>query len=144
MAHKRKEIRDKVVELLIAANTDAGTKVYGDRVKALKSDEYPSIVVFCRSETAEIDTDGPRTYARFLQCVIEGCISTDLETDGSIDDAMEALALEIENVLYANNWLGLDGVLGSRLVRTELEFATNGAKPLGVVQLTYEINYLSN
>lgn len=144
MAHKRKEIRDRVVELIQEGSTDAALKVFGDRLKSLKSDEYPSIVVFCRSESSDVDTDGPRTYMRKLQCIVEGCIRANLDDQDSADDALEDMASQIETVFYDNPRLNLSDVLDSKLIKTEIEFATNGDKPIGVVQLTYEILYLSN
>jgi len=144
MSHKRKEIRDAVVTILKNANTEAENNVFGDRLKSLKSTEYPSIVVFCRSEISEVDSDGPRTYMRRVQCIIEGCIRTSLESDGSADDDLEDLAAEIETALYNIRQLGVADVLDSKLRSTEIEFATNGDKPIGVVQLTYEILYQSN
>lgn len=143
MAHKRKQIRDAVVQALKTGPTDAGQDVFADRLKSLKSIEYPSIVVFNRSESAEVDTDGTRTYLRKLQCVVEACTRPSLEQDGSADDDLEDLAEQIELVFAATPQWGLDFVLDTKLLGTELDFSTAGEKPLGVVQLTYEILYLS-
>lgn len=137
MAHQRQVIREKVAALLSGA-TGAGARVFQSRVVPYRRLELPAIAVYARSEQVDPESrlTAPRELTRSLQLAVE--IAERLSED--VDDALDALALQVEKVFDADPTLGGeagDSLLGS----TQIDLVEDGDKPIGVAILTYEITY---
>lgn len=143
MAHQRKQIRDAVVARLANA-TGAGTRVSATRVDPHKRGELPALSVYTPSE--QVDPDGaltaPRELTRDLQLEIVGWVA---HSDAlPADDAMDALALEIEAALDSDSYPPLGGLAGD-LILTGTTMDVLGEERsdvlVGVLKLTYSVTY---
>lgn len=137
MSHPRQLIRHAVAAQLTGA-TAAGTRVFKTRVLPYRR-ELPAVAVYTFTETVDVDVDSsPRELKRTLDLVIEGAVqATSAENP---DDLLDALALEIETALHADPTFGntaADAVLSA----TELEVVAEGEQLIGVVKLTYRVEY---
>lgn len=146
MTHPRQAIRHAVADLL-TNQTDAGARVYSTRIPPLKKPELPAISVYTADEEVDLAWSlgsGPRELRRLVNVAIEGAVIGD-----NVDDAMDALASQIEKAMSANRWLGFtdDTVVQLYdiiLISTELDTGEQGQREVGVVRLTYRVEYYSD
>lgn len=138
--HQCKVIRDTVVALLVG-KTAAESRVVASRKNAYKKNELPAISVYTLEETVDRESrnTAPRELTRDLKVEIAGWVFH--APDGSlVDDAMDALKLEIETVMYADPFLG--GAAGDSLLEgTVWGLRNEGDVPMGLVVLTYSVTY---
>jgi hypothetical protein len=136
--HQRAVIRHAVRDLLIAAATVAGSRVFATRAIPLRENQLPAICIYTLTETvdAQESITAPRVLTRDLSVVIEGWAAP----GDNVDDSMDALALEIENAMHADPYLG-DVVADSMLDDTTMEVLEEGARIMGLVTLTYAATY---
>lgn len=142
MAHQRKLIRKAVADLLVAANTAAGSRVKTTRVDPLTELELPSISVYTLGEDVDPDSanTAPIELTRKLKLEVTGFV---MHTDAlSADDAMDDLAEQIEAAMAADYYIG-SNVVDQLLESTEMQVVEGGSSdPLvGVVTLTYAMTY---
>lgn len=136
--HKRQLIREAVKEMLLN-ETDAGEKVYSNRVTAYWREEVPCISVFTTEETAAPRDITNRKYTRKLNLTIE--IRT--EASDNLDDSLDSLALKVEQLIDAD--LTLKNTAHNVVMTgTDIGFAGEGSKPVGLLNLVYEVTYLTN
>lgn len=140
--HQRKLIRDAVVAAL-TGTTDAGPRVKATRVEPNKSLGLPALAIYTSSE--EIDPDSmasaPRNLLRHLTLKVTGWVVDTAAVPA--DDAMDALAEQIEAAMEIDRYLGgaAGGGAGSVLSATETGVLDEGDPLIGVVTLTYLIGY---
>lgn len=135
--HPRQVIRHAVVAQLIN-KTGAGTRVYPDRRIPFQRVELPALAVYVPTESVEIQSraTAPRELDRRAQAVVEVLVQ---QAEG-VDDALDALALEVENALHADWTLG--GVASDLLLTsTETEVVDTGKQLIGVARLEFEVRY---
>ena len=137
MAHQRTLIRGAVVAQLLGA-TAAGARVYPTRILPLRRPELPVISVYTLEEavTAASLATAPRELSRELPVMIEGWVAP----GDNVDDAMDALALEIETAMHADPYLA-DTAAESILDSTVMEVVEDGDRMMGLVVLTYAVTY---
>lgn len=138
MLHQRHVIRHAVRDVLDGA-TAAEERVSTTRVLPYRRSELPAISVYTLEEAVDLEettTSAPRELTRELQLEIAGWV----EPGGSVDDSMDALALEIETAMHADPYLG-DTVAECLLVGTTMSLLDEGEKLLGLVTLTYAVTY---
>lgn len=136
--HARKMIRDAVVALLIAADTVAHSNVFPTRKIPFRKHELPAIAVFTSGEHVDEDSQvtAPRELTRQLTVTI-GCYVT---MGDRVDDAMDAIALEIETAMHADPYLG--GKAGDSILReTDFDYVMVGDQEAGLITLTYAVIY---
>lgn len=139
MTHPRKIIRDAAVTLLTGA-TSAGTRVTPTRVEPHKKTDLPAISVYTLSEATVDDNDGaaPRELTRVVNLEITGWVAHVATLPA--DDAMDALAAQIEAAMDADPYLG--GAAGDSILQgTELTIIDDGDPLVGVVTLTYAVTF---
>lgn len=116
-----------------------------DRVKASrkwpwKPSHLPALSVYIFDE--DVDPESKRSSSRELmrkpKLVIEGAVLK--PAVGTIDDAMDALALEVEKVMDADETIG-GKVAESMLRKTELEVFDEGEETVGGFRMTYDLDY---
>jgi hypothetical protein len=137
MSHKRSDIRDAVVSILVAGSTAAGTKVYAEREAPKSNSALPLILVYARGEDSGQEFMSGTRYIRTLDLQIEA------KAEGStgVQTALDNLCLEIETLISANR--SLNGTAtGAIYAGTELTFDWTGEKPIGVAVLSYKIQYI--
>lgn len=149
MAHPRKDIRDAIVATLKGTAdprpTSAGARIYGNRMEPLKQREtMPVVVVYALREQVDPSWDQtPRQLKRILSVAVEAAAEASGVVGGNLDDALDALALEVEVAMDRDDSLG-GKAAKSILTSTEIEFPTDGERVLGAVRLVYEVTYYTD
>jgi hypothetical protein len=136
--HQRQIIREAVVAAIIAANTSAGARVYETRAVPWARVQLPAISVYLPGDT--VTEESKNTAPRVLDRVGQLEVIAAVETGENVDDAMDAIALEIERAMHKDPSFG--GVCGgSVLSSTDSDTVEVGQKPLGFIVLTYEVDF---
>lgn len=133
--HPRKQIRDKVVSLLIG-KTDAANNIFPSRVRPIEEQTLPTVQVYANSESTEIWQEAPREYERKLSLSVQ----ITAKADDSLEDVLDAIAIQVEDVLRQDHTLGelcRDVILSG----TELTLNQNGDTLIGSCNITYDILY---
>lgn len=142
MAHPRKLVRDAVTALLTNA-TAAATRVFPTRIEPIRKSSLPAIAVYTLSEDVTPDTanTSPRELLRVVKVEIAGFVAHSEAIP--VDDAMDALAEEIEAAMDGDRYLA--GAAGdSVLESTALQVREDDGHSdplLGIVTLTYAVEY---
>lgn len=138
MASIRKAIREEVVETLKAANTAVGQNVFPSRVRAAwdHDNELPCILVYTRTEPAEIDAESPRSYKRNLRIAVEILAKADDNLDNTLDDIAE----QVESALFKDETRG-NRCEDTILTDSELELLPDGDTLIGACRITFETPY---
>lgn len=137
--HQRRAIRDAVVAALATADTAAETRVFPTRMVPWQRIGLPAIAVYTTSETSDDQQSAPRELKRTLQLRVDAV----LEQSDDVDDAIDALALEIERAMHADPSFG-DKCSDSTLVSTEIEIGEAGNRPVGALGLVYRATYYTD
>lgn len=139
MAHVRKQIRDRLVALLTGLPT-TGQNVFPGRTRPLGADHPPTLLVYAIEEPADLQSGGePPTQGRALTVAIEGrVIGPDVP-----DDALDAIAAEVETAIGANQLLG--GLVKEvTLTATRITTQAPGQSQAGEARLEYRVTYFTN
>ena len=134
--HIRQQIREYFGTTLTGLST-TGSNVFESRVYPIENTKLPALVIYTKSETSEpivIGTD--RVMSRELSVVVEGYA----KATTNFDDTIDTISKEVEEAIAADRTL--DGkAKDTYLESTEIEFNSEGEKPLGFVSLTFISNY---
>lgn len=135
--HQRTVIRRAVRDFL-KGKTAAGNMVEATRRDKYRQNELPAIAIYTPAD--DVDEDSKDTSPRELKRDLTVRIVGRVKDSERVDDVMDALALEIENVMHADPYLG--GVAGDSILRgTEVGIDDEGERPIGVITLTYSVTY---
>jgi len=133
--HKRKEIRDSIVERLKGA-THCGERVFSNRGRSFFASELPSITVYTDSESSQFLNAPENRLRRTIKLIIEAATIQQCH----IDDELDELAMQIEAAI-PNSQL-FDGLIQNiSLSQSEMGLADKGEKVMGSVRMTYEVEY---
>lgn len=134
MSHQREGIRDALATLLAGITGVVG--VHNNRTRRLFPEELPAILIYTKSETAEIAIVAPREYLRTMKLAIEVVAKADDELDETLDDICEA----IETRIFRNETL--NGLVSDlKYSDTEIDFVPDGEQPVGAARLTFDCEY---
>lgn len=133
--HPRETIRKAVVALLVRAGTDAGDRVYPTRQVPWRNVELPGIAVYALEETSERKNPGGN-LDRHLVLAIHAVV----QLNEALDDGLDALSLQIEQAMAADQTLG-SVALFSYLSGTEIEVDESASRPVGGIRLAYAVWY---
>lgn len=142
--HERQAIRAAMVALL-KGNTDADQRVFQSRQSPVRDHELPAICLYTDSEVTEPASfkTAPRELERVLTVAIDAYIAAPNNDADQLDDALDAMAVQIETALDADP--DFDGsVFWSGLAATEFAVALEGKRPIGVLHLEYTCVYHSD
>ena len=132
MPHARTIIRHAVAQLLRAAGTAAGARVFTTRVDPYRRPELPALAVYTLDESSEV-------MERTLQLAVEA----EVAMSKNVDDVLDDLSLEIELALHQDpTWGGV--AEDSHLDSTEIQVLGEQDKQVGVVRMVYQVTYLSD
>ena len=140
--HERAAARQAIVAQLLGEapnwRTSAENRVVKSRQAPVRRHTLPMISVSSESDITETSSlqNAPRELKRNYQVVITGWVSA--EQGIEVDDALDALSLEIEAAMDLDTFLdghASDSVLLSSVFGEKLD----GDRPLGVVELTYSV-----
>ena len=134
--HIRQQIREEFGTTLTGLTT-TGSNVYESRVYPLENGSLPALIIYTKSETSEPIVIGTqRLMSRELSVVVEGYA----KATSNFDDTIDTISKEVEAAIAADRTL--DGLAkDTYLESTEIEFNSEGEKPLGYVSLTFLTNY---
>lgn len=140
MGHERADIRNQAVTQLIAGNTGAAGRVFKTRMAPVKGAELPAIAVYTLDEDVDPEsvTTSPRKLYRTVDLVIDAWAQ--VPADGSIDDALDDLALQVETAMDADIFLGTTA-RSSFLSRTEIAVSVDGDMISGCAHMIYSVEY---
>jgi hypothetical protein len=134
--HIRQQIREQVGSTLTGLTT-TGSNVFQTRVYPLENTNLPALVIYTKSETSEpLVISANRIMSRELQLIIEIYV----KQTSNFDDEVDKICKEVEIALSADttiNGLAKDSFIQS----TEIEYNTEGEKPLSYGILTFLTNY---
>ena len=134
--HVRQQIREKIGTTLLGLTT-TGSNVYQSRVYPLENANLPALIIYTKEESSEpvvIGTD--RLMSRELAVIIEGYT----KATSNFDDTIDTISKEVEAAIAADRTL--DGLAkDTYLESTNIDFNSDGEKPLGYVSLTFLTNY---
>ncbi len=137
--HARKLIREAVASLL-TDETTAEENVYTNRSTRFWQSELPSILIQSGPEAAN-PRGNSLQYVRDFELQIE----IRVEANSSVDDELDAIALEIEAILGTkeNKELGIPGTVSSvTYTGFELRTQPDGENEIGVGTLNYQVKYI--
>jgi hypothetical protein len=142
MSHQRTTIRAALVDLLTGTSptygTNAGSNVFSNRIRNIQHDNLPAIVVRDGAETLTPRDLTSRFFTRRWNVKIEILIEASSDYDEAVDD----IALQIEDLIAANRTL--TGTCQAAIYTgvDEPEY-TAGEKPIGKVTLNYDVTYMT-
>jgi hypothetical protein len=134
--HVRQQIREKIGATLTGLTT-TGSNVFESRVYPLENANLPALIIYTKEESSEPIVIGTqRVMSRELAVVVEGYA----KATSNFDDTIDTISKEVEAAIAADRTL--DGLAkDTYLESTEIEFNSEGEKPLGYVSLTFLTNY---
>jgi len=140
MPPPRQIIRQTIVELIKAGNTDAvSSSIFDTHDKPLFADDLPAISVYTQSERLEdLDNQDFGLRRRIMSVGIE-CYHSG-EGGAAIVDK---LSWQVENILHANPTLNTQ-VEWCKLTDTSLAFSDDGKFVLHGAVMTFEVTYCTH
>jgi hypothetical protein len=143
MSHVRKQIRDQFVTLLTAGVTLVSSRVYATRVYPLTQAKLPAITVTIGSESSGLMTMGATMGSKSLDRTVEIAVSVYENATASLDSAIDAIAVQIEQAIGADFTLG--GIAKeSVLTSTSIDFSGETEQPVGIATLTFSVRYVTS
>jgi hypothetical protein len=149
--HQRTLIRRAVVDIIKAAATECGDRVFRSRTRGLWPEELPAILVYPENEPVSGVTDtAPREAKRDLALSIEIQVKGDteetMENAGSTsDDLLDEICRQVETALAANDTLttAADGQAAADCYLTGTRFAhsADGDEPILAAIMTWNVEY---
>ena len=135
MAHLRQQIRERIATLCTGLST-TGSNVFQSRLYPIEDSSLPCLLIYTTSEDSEvIEMATPRPMQRSLSVVIQGVYSATQP-----DDNLDTIAKEVEVVMAGDKDIN-SLASSSYLQSTEIEVNAEGTKPIGVIRLTYIVDY---
>ena len=80
--------------------------------------------------------ESPRAMKRLLNVIVQGVVGTATNPDDTLDTISKEVEVAIAGDVTINS-LAKNSFLSS----TEIEFNSEGAKPIGIVRLNYVVEY---
>ena len=132
--HVRQQIRERIATTVSGLST-TGSRVYQSRIYPLATADLPGLLIYSISEDSEIDMMGSGMN-RNLSISIEGYVRSVTELDDKIDDICKEVEVAMAGDVTLNN-LAKNSFLGN----TNISYSADGDQPIGVVTLTYLVQY---
>ena len=143
MSHVRKQIRDQFVSVLTAGVTLVSSRVYATRVYPLTQAKLPAITVTIGSESSGLMTMGATMGSKSLDRTVDIAVSVYENATASLDSAIDAIAVQIEEAIGADFTLG--GIAKeSVLTSTSIDFSGETEQPVGIATLTFSVRYVTS
>ena len=135
MAHLRQQIRERIATLCTGLST-TGSNVFQSRLYPIEDSSLPCLLIYTTTEDSEVtEMATPRPMQRSLSVVIQGVYSATQP-----DDNLDTIAKEVEVVMAGDKDIN-SLASSSYLQSTEIEVNAEGKKPIGVIRLTYIVDY---
>lgn len=136
MAHARKSIRDAALQTLTGLPT-TGARVHATRLFPIEPADLPALCLYTFNEESGFDTLAtPRKSLRRLELAVEIVA----QVNDTLDDALDAIALEVEAQLGTN--FTLNGTAKDcELQSTKISVRGEGEKQTGSAVLIFGVTY---
>lgn len=135
--HVRQQIREAVATLVTGLAT-TGNRVHQSRLRPQAASGLPCLLVHS-NDTEQVDAaDADVLQERRLPIVVRGIA----KGGATLDDTLDAMALEVETALAANPRLSGKAAMG-RLESVDTEFDDSTDQPVGEIQLRYLYTYFT-
>ena len=135
MAHKRKQIRDRL-KTLLSGLPSTGTNVFASRKYPLNKAKLPGLLIYTDEEVSEAGAMR-RSLDRTVAAKIQGYVKPNA---GAIDDDLDEIAEDVEAAIESDPKLG-GLALFTILESSTMEFDTESDRPVGIITMTYQIQY---
>ena len=135
----RKQIRDRVAQILTSYSTDAGVRVYKAMYLPIAPSELPCICVYTDKETVEIYQSAPRVYDRTLYLRIEIIA----EANEELEDVLDRISAQVEGIFNEDQHLN-DIAEEVEYKGIEMAVDIKGEMVTGSAVMTYEVRYLED
>ena len=135
MAHKRTSIRNNVTTTLTGLTT-TGSNVFESRIYPNELAKLPLLNIYSNTETSELSSIGK--IERNLEIMIEGFA----KATTNIDETLDTIAKEVE-VAMATDLTRGGHAKDTFITNTEYELENVGNQQLGVIKITYNVQYLT-
>lgn len=143
MSHVRKQIRDQFVTLLTAGVSLVSSRVFATRVYPLTQAKLPAITITAGAETSGLMTMGATMGAKSLDRTVEITVSIYENATASLDTAIDAIAVQVEEAIGADFTLG--GIAKqSVLTSTSIDFSGETEQPVGIATMTFAVQYVTS
>ena len=110
--------------------------MFQSRIYNLESGNLPCLLIYSKSETSDrLTMQTTDSLNRDLDVVVEGYVQAT-----SIDDTLDTISAEVE-VAIASDPTCNDLAIDTFLSATEIEYDGEGDQPMGVVRMTWSVNY---
>jgi len=140
MAHVRRQVRDKMVDVLKAGVSLVNRRVYASRIYSLTQDKLPALVVTTVSESSGLMNMGS---TKNLDRSVSISVDVYVRATETFDDDLDAICVQVEEAIGGNFYL--DGLSKNTvLTSTEVEFSGEAEQPAGVARLTYDVRYVTS
>mgnify|MGYP003554283387 CR=1 FL=1 len=134
----RKTIRAKIAAILTTPTLTGIVNVFESRQARLAPEELPAVIVYTKSEAAEISNVAPREYKRTLKVAVDIARLDTSATPG--DDFLDDVAELIEQRLFQNETL--DGLASDTFLSdTEIDFITDAQGEIALCRMTFDVIY---
>jgi hypothetical protein len=135
--HVRRAIREAVAIKLTGLPL-TGERVFTSRVRELRDNELPALIVETPSESVSYGQGGPvRPRVQSREQVVNVVVVASAAED--VDDVLDDIAEQVEAALAADPTLGL-GAKDLRLTGTQSAIAGDGPDLRGVARLQYTVS----
>jgi len=136
MSHLRQQIRERVATTLTGLTT-TGSNVFQSRIYSIETNKLPCLLIYTKEETSEpIVMNPPRTIHKNLTLNIEAYC----KQNANFDDTIDLITKEVEEALYSDRLIN-NLAKDSYLTSTEIEYNKEGDNPIGIVTMTFQIEY---
>lgn len=139
MAHVQQQILEGVQAALIAASTDAGARVFLDRLDPLQASELPAILV---EEAPAGEIVEPNTVSGLEQRTYTVLVTSVVSHRSEYGERARELGLQVEKVLgvpaFAVPKAGRARISGSRMT-----LAGEGAQAMAAREQAWQFNYFT-
>jgi len=140
MHHPRKIIRQAIVELIQAGNTDAAPdSIFDTRDMVVFNGDFPAISVYTQAERLEPQETQDFGLRRRIMTVGIECYH--VGDDGA--EIIDRLAWQVENILHANPTLN-NLVEFCHLTETAMAFADDASRTLHGAVMSFDVTYCTH
>lgn len=133
--HVRQQIREAIATLVTGLST-TGSRVHQSRMRPRGEGELPCLLVHSNDVESISAADADTLQQRDLPIVIRGLA----KAGATLDDTLDAIALEVETAMASNPRLS-GKAHRSQLTAVDTEFDDESDQPVGEIQLTYTFTY---
>jgi hypothetical protein len=135
MPHVRKLIRDAAAVALTGLAT-TGSRVFENRVHTLQEDQLPALRVYTNNGASRAQSVGmERVRERGEELMVECCA----KAATGFDDQIDAMILEVEQALDANQ--GIGGAKSVELRSIQIDMDDEADREIGIARLTFDVLY---